>query len=87
MIRLKFIFEGLTDKIVKRPLCYREEFNIKACAGCGHMRYSKIIRFFFKEYPGCKNIEGGYCNVCGCILSLKIRSKSKCPIGIWMIKN
>lgn len=85
---LKFIYEGLTSKFNNRELTYIEKNNLGRCKYCTHKKYNSIINFFFKE-KGRKEkvIQGMYCNKCKCILSLKLRSRSKCPLKLWMVKS
>ncbi|MFL9845461.1 hypothetical protein [Flavobacterium rhizosphaerae] len=50
------------------------------CAACPHSRNGKILAFIKDTL---KNVEGAYCNLCGCPLSAKIRSNDICPDNKW----
>jgi hypothetical protein len=78
-----FIIQGLFKSIDKR-LSLTELHKITICTqDCRHAKGNKVIAFFFKENLTGKAIEGKHCTKCGCILSLKIRSEDKCPLGKW----
>lgn len=50
------------------------------CAVCPLAKQGKILTFVKDNL---KEIEGAYCDDCGCPLSAKIRSNDKCPINKW----
>ena len=71
-IKQKVDSQSLTDIQLER-------YNI--CKGCEFALSSK----FFTVIPDVElqGITGKKCRRCGCSLSLKIRSNSKCPEGKW----
>ena len=51
------------------------------CSLCEHLDTSILFKKQKDaQYP---KIAGRKCKKCGCIISLKIRSNSKCPINNW----
>ncbi len=50
------------------------------CASCPHARQGKLLTFVKDTL---KEVEGHYCNQCGCPLSAKIRSNDICPVKKW----
>jgi hypothetical protein len=89
------IMKQVIKGIVNYKLDHNEYYNreIKAekrslelvragiCSLCEFMDTSIIFKKFKdNQYP---KIAGRKCKKCGCILSLKIRSESKCPISKW----
>lgn len=50
------------------------------CAACPFAKQGKILTFVKDSL---KEIEGAYCEACGCPLSAKIRSNDICPNGKW----
>lgn len=50
------------------------------CAVCPHAKQGKILTFLNDHL---NEIEGAYCNQCGCPLSTKIRSNDICPLNKW----
>ncbi|NDI99559.1 hypothetical protein GWA97_10780 [Flavobacterium sp. LaA7.5] len=50
------------------------------CAACPHARQGKLLTFVKDTL---KEVEGAYCNRCGCPLSAKVRSNDICPINKW----
>ncbi|QYJ68929.1 hypothetical protein [Flavobacterium litorale] len=50
------------------------------CAACPHAKQGKLLAFVKDTL---KEVEGAYCNQCGCPLSAKIRSNDICPINKW----
>ncbi|AXG73944.1 hypothetical protein DVK85_06675 [Flavobacterium arcticum] len=50
------------------------------CAACPHAQQGKLLAFVKDTL---KEVEGAYCNQCGCPLSAKVRSNDICPINKW----
>ncbi|GGB84013.1 hypothetical protein GCM10007424_25020 [Flavobacterium suaedae] len=50
------------------------------CAACPHAKKGMLLTFVKDEL---KEVEGYYCNKCGCPLSAKIRSNDICPEKKW----
>lgn len=50
------------------------------CASCPHAMQGKLLAFVKDELT---EVEGYYCNKCGCPLSAKIRSNDICPEKKW----
>ncbi len=50
------------------------------CAVCPHAKHGKLLTFVKDTL---KEVEGAYCNQCGCPLSAKVRSNDICPINKW----
>ncbi|RYD77135.1 MAG: hypothetical protein EOP55_09965 [Sphingobacteriales bacterium] len=50
------------------------------CANCPHAKQGRMLAFIKDTI---KEIEGTYCNKCGCPLSPKVRSNDTCPTGKW----
>ena len=58
-----------------------EKARVCICKICEYLDTSLLFKKLKDEqYP---KIAGRKCSKCGCILSLKIRSNSKCPINKW----
>jgi ribosomal protein L37E len=52
----------------------------EVCAACPNAKQGKLLAFIKDSL---KEIEGAYCNSCGCPLSAKIRSNDICPENKW----
>ena len=50
------------------------------CASCPHAKQGKLLTFIKDTL---KEVEGAYCDKCGCPLSAKVRSNDICPIHKW----
>jgi hypothetical protein len=50
------------------------------CAACPHAKQGKVLAFIKDKL---KEVEGAYCDQCGCPLSAKVRSKDICPKLKW----
>lgn len=50
------------------------------CSECPHARQGKVLTFVKDSL---KEVQGAYCNACGCPLSAKVRSKDICPKHKW----
>jgi hypothetical protein len=50
------------------------------CAICPHAKQGKLLTFVRDTL---KEVQGAYCNECGCPLSAKIRSSDICPKLKW----
>lgn len=50
------------------------------CSGCPHAKQGKLLAFIKDTL---KEVEGAYCNACGCPLSAKVRSNDICPKYKW----
>ncbi|KGO88091.1 hypothetical protein Q765_03285 [Flavobacterium rivuli WB 3.3-2 = DSM 21788] len=50
------------------------------CAVCPHAKQGKIIAFIKDTL---QEVQGAYCDACGCPLSAKIRSTEICPNSKW----
>ena len=68
-----------------RDITHEQRSSERVRAGiCGECEF-KDTSILFMKFPETKypKIRGRKCKQCGCILSLKIRSKSSCPINRW----
>jgi hypothetical protein len=64
--------------IEKRAL---EGVRAGICSQCEFIKDSSVIRYLKDtNYP---KLSNKVCSKCSCLLSLKIRSDSKCPIESW----
>lgn len=50
------------------------------CASCPQAKHGFLLTFIKDTL---KEVEGTYCNACGCPLSAKIRSNDICPLKKW----
>ena len=50
------------------------------CTACPHAKQGKLLAFIKDTL---KEVEGAYCDKCGCPLSAKVRSNDICPIHKW----
>jgi len=50
------------------------------CSACPHAKQGKILAFIKDTL---KEVEGAYCDQCGCPLSAKVRSSDICPKQKW----
>jgi len=50
------------------------------CAACPYIRQGKLLAFVKDSL---KEVEGAYCQKCGCPLSAKVRSTDICPENKW----
>lgn len=50
------------------------------CALCPNARQGKLLAYIKDSL---KEVEGAYCNACGCPLSAKVRSNDICPEKKW----
>ena len=50
------------------------------CAACPHAKQGKLLAFIKDTLT---DVEGTYCNACGCPLSAKVRSNDTCPKLKW----
>jgi hypothetical protein len=50
------------------------------CAACPHAKQGKLLTFVKDTL---KEVQGAYCNACGCPLSAKVRSNDICPEHKW----
>lgn len=50
------------------------------CTACPNTRQGRLLAFIKDSL---EEIEGAYCNQCGCPLSAKVRSNDICPINKW----
>lgn len=50
------------------------------CAACPYAKQGKLLTFVKDTL---KEVQGAYCEKCGCPLSAKIRSIDICPIDKW----
>lgn len=50
------------------------------CAVCPHAKQGKLLTFVKDTLS---EVQGAYCDMCGCPLSAKIRSLEICPINKW----
>jgi hypothetical protein len=77
------ILSGAANYAVKNPAT--EQIAVKraaVCADCPFREHRKGLEIIKDNQI--KTIEGDVCSSCGCVLSLKVRSKaSKCPEGKW----
>jgi hypothetical protein len=53
----------------------------KICATCEHAVRSRVFSVIPEK--DIIEIQGKRCNICGCSISLKIRSSDKCPKNKW----
>ena len=52
------------------------------CSRCPFAKHSTTMKKIVVDNRT-KNIQGMYCEVCGCNLSAKVRSRDWCPKGKW----
>jgi hypothetical protein len=52
------------------------------CSRCPFAKHSKVVKTVLVDNRT-KEISGMYCDICGCSLSAKVRSKDWCPKGKW----
>ena len=50
------------------------------CAACPHAKHGKLLAFIKDTL---KEVQGSYCEECGCPLSAKVRSNDICPKQKW----
>lgn len=50
------------------------------CAACPNAKQGKLLAFINDSLT---EIQGAYCNTCGCPLSAKVRSNDICPENKW----
>lgn len=50
------------------------------CALCPHAKQGKLLTFIKDSI---QEVEGAYCDQCGCPLSAKVRSNDICPKSKW----
>ena len=69
----KFIIKcEVTESLAKQ--------RAQICSACPNARKGKILAFVKDSLT---EIEGAYCQKCGCPLSAKVRSNDICPIQKW----
>ena len=50
------------------------------CASCPNAKQGRLLTFVKDTL---KEVQGAYCNACGCPLSAKVRSNDICPEHKW----
>ena len=80
---IKDILNGWKNYLVDDPVSDAiAKPRAEECGQCPEAKHGKITAIL-KDYK-MKEIQGKYCNQCGCPLSPKVRSKNeKCPLGKW----
>ena len=70
------ILEAWKNFIIKDESIEQEaKQRAKTCSICPSAKHGKFLRYIKDEL---KEVEGMYCNDCGCPLTAKIRSKEVC---------
>jgi hypothetical protein len=83
--RLKYnnIVDGFTNHVF--PNEYIEDLAItraSICSRCPFAKHSATMKKVVVDNRT-KEIQGMYCDICGCNLSAKVRSNDYCPKGKW----
>lgn len=52
------------------------------CSRCPFAKYSPVAKVVIVDNRT-KEVSGMYCDICGCNLSAKVRSRDWCPKGKW----
>lgn len=83
MSKLKKILNGGKNFIIKSEVSEKiAEERAKKCVTCPNAKHSNVLEVFIKD--DFKTVSGFYCDLCKCILSLKIRSEDEtCPLKKW----
>lgn len=80
-MNIKSIVTGWKNYIDKSEVVEETaQERAKICAACPHAKQGKLLTFVKDSL---KEVEGAYCDLCGCPLSAKIRSKDICPTSKW----
>lgn len=81
MIQISKILNGWANFITK-PEVVEEKAKERAaiCAACPYAKQGKLLTFVKDTLS---EVQGAYCEKCGCPLSAKVRSVDICPIGKW----
>jgi hypothetical protein len=81
-MNLKDLVNGWTNYIFDNPEAEKIAYNrAKICSNCPSNKKGNILVFLEDKL---KHIEGNYCDLCGCPLSPKLRSKKeKCDANKW----
>ena len=80
-IEFKNIYNGFKNLIVSNPdILTSTQKKVEFCKNCKFKKDNVAIFKHIKDeiFP---EIQGSKCMLCGCSLSAKLRSDSKCPIG------
>jgi hypothetical protein len=54
------------------------------CSRCPFAKHSEVAKLVVVDNRT-KEVHGMYCDICGCNLSAKVRSRDWCPKGKWIV--
>lgn len=75
------ILSGWANFISKCEVVETEaERRATICSVCPHAKQGKLLAFIKDSL---QEVQGAYCEECGCPLSAKVRSKDICPKYKW----
>lgn len=82
-VRYSNIVEGFANHIFDNPqMEVVAKQRAKICATCPFAKQSNVMKVVIVDNKT-KEIQGLYCDACGCNLSAKVRSNTYCPKGKW----
>ena len=80
-MNIKNILTGWKNYLDKSEVVEKiAEERAAICAACPHAKQGKLLTFVKDTL---REVQGAYCDKCGCPLSAKIRSSEICPINKW----
>ena len=76
-MNIKAIAEGISNRKRDDELT---QYRADICAKCTHAKPT----FLASNAPNYRQLKGVSCDICNCILSLKVKQDvEKCPKGYW----
>jgi hypothetical protein len=82
-LKYKNIVDGFTNHVFPNP--HIEDLaktRASICSRCPYAKNSTTMKKVIVDNKT-KEIQGMYCDICGCSLSAKVRSNDYCPKGRW----
>lgn len=84
-IKYSLIVEGfMNHKFPDEKIEDLAKTRAEICSRCPFAKHSKIAKKIVVDNR-IKEISGMYCDICGCNISAKVRSRDWCPKGKWII--